>query len=237
MRKERERIMTKIYLDPGHGGTDSGAVGNGLREKDLTLKIALKIRDLLRNYNCSVRMSRTDDKTVSLSQRTNEANAWGADFFLSVHINSGGGTGYEDYIYSKLSENSHTARIRDVIHSEIVKSLGTGVRNRGRKKENFHVLRETKMPAMLTENLFIDTKADADLLKSDVFLNRIAQGHVNGLVKAFGLKKTSTESSKSSEYSGGLYSIQIGAFRQKENAERLLSEIKQRYPDAFITRT
>lgn len=181
--------MTKIYLDAGHGGVDSGAVGNGLREKDLTLKIALKIRDLLRNYNCTVRMSRTYDKTVTLSQRTNDANAWGADFYLSIHINSGGGTGYEDYIYNKLSDSSLTARKRNVIHSEIVKKLGTNVRDRGRKKENFHVLRETKMDAMLTENLFIDTKADADLLKSDKFLNQIAQGHVNGLVKALGLKK------------------------------------------------
>lgn len=223
--------MIKIYLDAGHGGTDTGAVGNGLREKDLTLKIALKIRDLLRNYNCSVRLSRTDDKTVSLSQRTNDANAWGANFFLSVHINSGGGTGYEDYIYNKLSENSHTARIRDIIHSEIVKSLGTGVRNRGKKKENFHVLRETKMDAMLTENLFIDTKADADLLKSDEFLNRVAQGHVNGLVKAFGLKRKTAPNT-----SGELYRVQVGAFKHKENAERLLAEIKERYPDAFITK-
>lgn len=230
MGKERERIMTKIYLDAGHGGTDPGAVANGLREKDLTLKIAFKIRDILNGYNCSVRMSRTDDKTVTLSQRTNDANAWGANFFLSVHINSGGGTGYEDYIYNKLSDNSHTARIRDVIHSEIVKSLGTGVRNRGRKKSNFHVLRETKMDAMLTENLFIDTKADADLLKSEAFLNKVAQGHANGLIKVFGLKRKTSPNP-----SGELYRVQVGAFKHKENAERLLADVKKRYPDAFIT--
>ncbi len=84
--------MTKIYLDPGHGGNDPGAVGNGLREKDLTLEIGLKVRDiLLRNYeNVEVRMSRTADTTLSLDQRTNDANTWGADFLISIHINAGG---------------------------------------------------------------------------------------------------------------------------------------------------
>src|SRR5690242_5441041 len=90
----------RIYLDPGHGGTDSGAVGNGLQEKALTLAIALQIRSILQaNWAVDVRMSRTTDATVSLDQRTNDANAWGADIFVSVHINSGGGTGFESYRY------------------------------------------------------------------------------------------------------------------------------------------
>lgn len=93
--------MVKLFIDPGHGGTDPGAVGNGLQEKSLTLQIATRIKDILTlEYdNVSIRMSRTGDQTVSLSERTNAANAWGADFFLSVHINAGGGTGYEDYVY------------------------------------------------------------------------------------------------------------------------------------------
>jgi len=83
--------MVKIYIDPGHGGNDPGAVANGLREKDLTLKIGLKLRDYLSGYeNVQIRMSRTTDKTVSLSERTNDANKWGADLFVSIHINAGG---------------------------------------------------------------------------------------------------------------------------------------------------
>ena len=79
--------MAKIFIDAGHGGTDPGAVGNGLQEKVLTLTIAKKIESLLKNYeNVSVKMSRTSDTTLSLSQRTDAANAWGSDFFLSVHI-------------------------------------------------------------------------------------------------------------------------------------------------------
>lgn len=87
--------MVKLFIDPGHGGTDPGAVGNGIQEKNLTLQIATLIKDILTlEYdNVSIRMSRTGDQTVSLSERTNAANAWGADFFLSVHINAGGEPG------------------------------------------------------------------------------------------------------------------------------------------------
>ncbi|PFK03837.1 N-acetylmuramoyl-L-alanine amidase, partial [Bacillus cereus] len=76
--------MFKLYVDPGHGGTDSGAMGNGLLEKDLTLDIALRIRMLLlNNYeNVDVKMSRETDVFVSLTERTNAANDWQADYYL-----------------------------------------------------------------------------------------------------------------------------------------------------------
>lgn len=85
--------MAKIFIDPGHGGSDPGAVGNGIQEKDITLRIATMIRDMLVSEyeDVTVRMSRTSDETVSLSERSNAANAWGADYFVSVHVNAGGG--------------------------------------------------------------------------------------------------------------------------------------------------
>lgn len=177
--------MAKIFIDPGHGGTDPGAVANGLREKDLTLTISKKIESILKGV-ATVKLSRTNDKTLSLAQRTKMANDWGADYFLSVHINAGGGTGYEDFIYNG-SVSSKTVSIRNTIHAEIVKQIPE-VRNRGKKRANFAVVRSSKMPAMLTENLFIDTKADADLLKNNAFLDKVAVGHANGLIKAFNLK-------------------------------------------------
>ena len=182
--------MVKIYIDPGHGGTDSGALGNGLQEKNLTLQIATRIRDILvaEYENVSIRMSRTGDVTRSLSQRTNDANAWGANFFLSVHINSGGGTGYEDYIYPGLS--SPTTTYQNNIHEEIMKLVD--FRDRGKKTANFHVLRETRMPALLTENGFIDTVADANKLNSASFIEALARGHVNGIAKSFNLPKKNT---------------------------------------------
>ncbi|WP_228552375.1 N-acetylmuramoyl-L-alanine amidase family protein [Gracilibacillus salitolerans] len=181
-------MMVKIYIDPGHGGTDPGATGNGLREKDLTLAISKKIKNKLNQYQgVSVRLSRANDKTLSLKQRSNDANKWGADYLISVHINAGGGTGYEDFIYNGLSNSSSTAKKRDVMHQAIIDQVH--LPNRGKKKANFHMVRESNMPAILTENGFIDTVNDASRLRKDSFLDDIAQGHVNGLIKIFNLKK------------------------------------------------
>lgn len=215
--------MTKIYIDAGHGGTDPGAVGNGLREKDLTLTISKKIADILKGYDCSVKLSRTGDQTLSLKQRTDDANKWGADYLLSVHINAGGGTGYEDFIYNG-NVISNTVKYRDTMHTEIVKALGN-VRNRGKKRANFHMVRQSKMPAMLTENMFIDTKADADKLKDSKFIDKIAQGHANGLIKAFSLKKKQT--SKPNKGKETFFRVVAGSYKDRKNADAQMAKLKK----------
>jgi N-acetylmuramoyl-L-alanine amidase len=87
----------KVYLDPGHGGTDPGAVANGLREKNLTLDIAQRTKDILDRHGYQTRMSRTSDVTRSLEYRVNDANSWGASIFVSIHVNSGGGYGFDNF--------------------------------------------------------------------------------------------------------------------------------------------
>jgi N-acetylmuramoyl-L-alanine amidase len=182
--------MVKVFIDPGHGGSDSGAVGNGLSEKNVTLSIATRIRDILQNEypNAVVKMSRTGDQTVTLKQRTDMANAWGADFYLSIHINAGGGTGYEDYIYNRLSDRSRTADIQRVIHQEVMKLVGLS--DRGAKKADFHVIRESAMDAMLTENGFIDNANDAAKMKDANWIENVARGHVNGIARVYSLQRS-----------------------------------------------
>jgi N-acetylmuramoyl-L-alanine amidase len=206
--------MLKIFIDPGHGGKDTGALGNGLQEKDITLSIALEMRRILQNEyeNISVQLSRTSDIAAPLSERVAKANRWGADVYVSIHVNAGGGTGYEDYIYEGLSDHSATARIRDIIHEEVIRA--TGFRDRGKKKANFYVLRETIMPAVLTENGFVDRKEDAEKLKDPAFLQKIARGHVNGLEKACHLTKKSDSNDLIRVIVDGK---QIGAYEKKEN--------------------
>ena len=190
-------MTIKIMLDPGHGGHDPGAVANGLREKDLTLDICQRIRRILETEytGVQVRLTRETDTYLDLSQRAKLANQWGADFFLSIHINAGGGTGWESYRYTAAS--SRTAAYQDTIHTEVMRTIGAIVKDRGKKAANFAVLRETKMPALLTENLFIDNAKDAALLKDPAFLDKLARGHVLGLEKALGLKKKVQQSSQS----------------------------------------
>jgi N-acetylmuramoyl-L-alanine amidase len=221
----------KLYLDPGHGGSDPGAQGNGLQEKNLNLDIALKLRSILENNyeNIDVRMSRTSDATKSLDQRTDEANAWGADFYLSIHTNSfnGSARGYEDYIYIGLTDNSATARYRDIIHTEVMKL--NQLNDRGKKKADFHVLRESTMDAMLSENGFIDNAQDAALMKQESWRRNVAQGHANGIAKAFNLTP------KESTDRGILYKVIAGSFKQRENAEKRVTELDAQGIESFIS--
>src|SRR5699024_12830610 len=91
------------------------------------------------------------------------------DLFLSIHINGGGGTGFESYVYNGAIELK-TEKVRTTIHNEIMKLIH--VTDRGKKKKNLHVTRESRANALLTENLFIDTKKDADKLKKQSFINK-----------------------------------------------------------------
>ncbi|MFC3038828.1 N-acetylmuramoyl-L-alanine amidase [Virgibacillus xinjiangensis] len=218
----------KLYLDPGHGGSDPGAQGNGMLEKDIVLDIAQRIRTILTtNYgDVEVRMSRTTDTSKSLNQRTTEANSWGADYYLSIHCNAfnGSARGYEDYIYSGLSDSSATARYRDIIHEEVMEV--NQLTDRGRKKANFHVLRETRMSALLTENGFIDNQQDARLISDPSWRQRVAQGHVNGLARAFDLKRKPSNET--------LYKVISGSFQSRENAEQRVAYLQSRQIESFI---
>jgi N-acetylmuramoyl-L-alanine amidase len=177
----------KVYIDPGHGGTDTGATGFGLLEKNVTLDLALRLNHILVvTYGFQTRLSRSSDVTRSLASRTDDANAWGANIFVSIHINAGGGTGFESYRYT--SAGSTTVRLHNLLHSRVIAAMRTvaAVTDRGQKTANFHVLRESAMSAVLTENLFIDTASDAALLKRDDFRHAVATGHATAVANFFG---------------------------------------------------
>ncbi|MBZ5750636.1 N-acetylmuramoyl-L-alanine amidase [Metabacillus rhizolycopersici] len=245
--------MVKIYLDPGHGGADPGAVGQGIKEKDIVLDIALKMRTILLNdyENIEVRMSRSNDSTRSLSQRSSDANSWGANYFLSLHCNAANGSaqGYEDYIHYSQSSSSNSAKYQNLIHSEVSKV--NELQNRGKKKANFHVLRATAMPSILTENGFIDNSHDASLMKESSWRQKVAQGHVNGLAKAFNLKRKSAGVSDKSGTKGGSsnsgnasnssttsnstsYKIIAGSFKSKENAVERITYLRSKGIESFV---
>lgn len=183
-------MMKKVWLDAGHGGTDSGTAGNDLREKNVTLQLVLHAQAYLeQNYsNVEVQLTRTTDVYVSLSERANRANSLGADVFVSMHINAGGGTGFETYTHT-TRDRDQSPTLQKMLHSEILitmQKFGTIV-DRGLKAANFAVLRETIMPAVLTENLFIDTAVDADKLKNETFLREIGEAHARGIAQYLGL--------------------------------------------------
>ena len=226
--------MPKFYFDPGHGGSDSGAVGNGLKEKDITLSIAKAMEKYLKeNYeDVQIKMSRIDDTFPTLTERTNEANEWGADCFVSIHINAHTNTaakGFSSYVYP--NPGADTIAFQNVLHEEIMRAIGgNNITDRGKLQANFHVLRESNMKACLTENLFISNPSDAALLKKNDVLNQFAKGHALGLVKFYGLKQKTVSPPPSST----LYRVIAGTFSSEENARKQVDRLKADGYESYI---
>lgn len=183
--------MKKVWIDPGHGGKDPGAVGNGLKEKDIAFTVSLGVKQGLEaEYEgVQVQLSRSTDVFLELKERTDAANKAGADLLISIHCNAGGGAGgFETFRYTSASAASRS--LQNVLHTEIMAALKPhGVIDRGQKAKNLHMCRESKMPAVLTENLFIDVASDAAKLKRQEVINALIAGHVAGIAKYLGIKK------------------------------------------------
>jgi N-acetylmuramoyl-L-alanine amidase len=185
--------MKKVLIDAGHGGKDPGAVDNGLKEKDIALAVSLEIKKRLEaNYDSvKVLLSRSSDVFLELKERTDLANKAGADLLVSLHCNAGGGSGgFETFRYTKASAAS--AALQNVLHKSIIDTLNkvaVGVIDRGQKAKNLHMVRESNMPAVLTENLFLDVATDATKLKKNVVIQAIVDGHVTGIAQYLSLKK------------------------------------------------
>lgn len=226
-------MAVKLYFDAGHGGKDSGAVGNGLYEKNIVLTLAKKTEEIVKaNYkNIEVMQTRTSDIFLSLDERTDKANKWGADIFVSFHCNastSPTARGFETYIYPQA--DARTRAFQNVIHSEIWNQISktAGVTDKGKKQANFHVLRESSMVALLSENLFVSNSSDADLLKQENFLDKLAWGHAIGLEKFLGLQKVDKPIEQ------GLFQVVTGTFSTKDNAEKRVAQLKKDGYESYI---
>jgi N-acetylmuramoyl-L-alanine amidase len=152
-----------------------------MREADLTLDICKRVQGRLgRKYLAVVRLAPRGE----LQERAQFANDCNADLFLSIHVNAGGGTGFESYIYPGAKER--TRKLRDIIHNAII---ALPIKDRGKKEKNFCVLRETVMPAVLLECLFIDNEKDAALLIDEVFRDKLANEVAWGIAQALELEE------------------------------------------------
>jgi len=183
--------MKKVWIDAGHGGKDPGAVGNGLQEKDIALTVSLGVKQRLEaEYEgVQVLLSRSTDVFLELDERTHAANKAGADLLVSIHCNAAGGAGgFESYRYTNASAAARS--LQNVLHTEIMAALKPfNVIDRGQLAKNLHMCRESRMPAVLTENLFIDVTTDAAKLKRQEVIDALIAGHVSGTAKYLGLKR------------------------------------------------
>ena len=182
-------MAIKIYIDQGHNPSppNTGAEGNGLREQDITYEVGVRLAELLRqNGNFDVRLSRPSRQTQlgnsnasSLRARVDEANSWGADYFVSIHTNASvekSANGTEVLVYSQPSTSANLAE-------DILRELTeiTGLASRGVKsRPGLYVLRKTAMPAVLVELGFISNPSDAAKMRDNPSL--FARGIYEGIL-------------------------------------------------------
>ncbi|WP_414079452.1 GBS Bsp-like repeat-containing protein [Streptococcus suis] len=194
-----------VYIDPGHGGRDSGASYGGVHEKNLALSVANKLRDNLVQRGINVLMTRDGDYDVDFkterSRMTNESNA---DLFISIHFNATGAgvsnsSGIETYWYQydpeyqpKINKEMHNNPTRlaesEILANKVQESLikETGAVNRGVRRETFAVLRETAIPAILVELGFMDNPSELQVIKQDSYHTRLAKALAQGVMNWYG---------------------------------------------------
>ena len=186
-------LAIKIFIDPGHNpsGPNTGAVGNGLVEQDITYSVSVYLANMLRaDPRFEVRLSRRTPTEIlgtsnatSLAARVNAANSWPADYFVSIHCNANVNpaiNGTEVYVYRQYSQAYWLAQH---VMNGIVERVGT--RDNGvRINPGLYVLRKTRMPAILVELAYLTNVNDAEKLLNDQYA--FAQGIYDGLLSYFG---------------------------------------------------
>lgn len=198
-----QKIRT-ICLDAGHGGRDPGNQASGRREKDLTLRLALELRDQLQQSGFKVVFSRNSDRFVELSERANVARQRGADLFVSLHFNGTGGDrasaqGSEVYAMTPAGAASTNARGEGagsrayagnrnnsknlLLAYQIQKSLVRGLQSedRGVRRARFEVLREATMPAALIEAGFLSHPVEGKKISTVEYRKQMARAIVEGV--------------------------------------------------------
>lgn len=218
-----EEIMAyKIVLDAGHGGEDLGAVQFGRQEKDDNLNLALAVGRILQNNGIDVVYTRTTDVYQTPFQKAQIANEEGADYFVSLHRNSSPQqnqySGVETLVYDDSGVKAEMARnINEQLENVGFQNLGV------KERPGLVVLRRTKMPAVLVETGFINNEEDNALFQEK--FQQIAQAIADGILNTL---QTETDEKPV------LYRVQVGLFRNKDNAERLNEQLMQQGYPSFI---
>lgn len=218
----------KITLDAGHSLVTPGKrTPDGMKEWEFNSQVAVRVMSELDKYE-DVQSLRVDDvsgkEDVTLQDRADKANSWGADAYVSIHANAFGDGGWntvggiETFVHTNASKDSYV--LAKLVQEELIKA--TKRSDRSIKSANFAVLRSTQMPAILVECGFMTNKEEAALLKSDAYRKTCAVAIVKGIAAMYGLKKNP-------ELEDYIYRVsvdgkQIFALREKENIIRQLDK-------------
>lgn len=208
--------MAKVYIDPGHGGSDPGAV-KYIVERDVNLVMALACRDYLNANGVSTKMSRTSNSTdTSINSMAREANSWGADLVISIHNNAGGGDGFE--VYHTVGGGKGKA-LAQHIEAE-VKKIGQNSRGLKTRKDTdgtdyYGMIRLTNAPAVICEGVFVDNEADVQIAGTAEEQRAFGYAYAKGILKTLGMSDKGYETGASETFAT------TGRFKVKVDIEDL----------------
>lgn len=218
-------METNIYLDAGHGGYDNGATYNGRKEKDDNLKLTQAVGKALRDKGIMANFTRVNDVYQSPGEKAQIANEDMADLFVSFHRSSSPVpntyNGVEAYVYETGGDNEKLAKeITNNLEEAGFKNLGVHV------NKNLTVLKKTKMPAILLDVGFVNTDSDNKIF--DENFDKIVNAIVNAITASLGQREQQVAEE------GADYTIQVGLFRNPENADNLVASLQADGYDAMI---
>ena len=207
--------MKKVYINPGHSDKDPGAVGYQ-RERDLNVKVSGFMNEhLLENY--AVQTKLTPGSVNSTEKAAAEANAWGADLFVSIHFNAGGGDGYEALVH-----NENRIALGRIFEKHV---KAAGQNSRGVKlRPGLTVLRLTHMPAVLNEGAFVDNKKDITDWDEDRELRKLGAAYAQAAAEWLGLPQKEQT----------LYRVQVGAYSKRSGAQSMQKKLAAAGFDGMI---
>ena len=229
--------MAKVFLSAGHGGSDPGAVAYGLKEKDINLQILLACNNELVRHGVTTVLSRTKDENDTVQQEVAEANASGAQVAVSFHNNAGGGDGSETYYWTGDANGKRLAQLCEK-HTQAI-----GQNSRGIKSGNHLMfINSTNMMAVLCESAFLDNDTDNNIIDTVAEQQKFGVAYAKAILEYLGIayKAVSAPASKpatsapASTTTGTLYRVQVGAYKDKKNAEAMAARLKAAGFEAII---
>lgn len=221
--------MAKVFIGVGHGGSDSGAVANGFKEKDLNLAIAKVVCSELERHKVEVKMSRIADISEDLNDKIRRCNAFNPDFALDIHNNAGAGDGCE--IFHHYGGGKGKTLANNVL-AEIVKigqnSRGAKIKKNIWGKDFFAFIRDTNAPAVIVECAFLDNKKDVAIIDTAEEQKNMGIAIAKGILKSLNILYIEPKKveEKKPETSDKIYRVQVGAYKVKENAEKMKAELE-----------
>lgn len=176
---KKTKIKGKVVLDAGHGGSDYGAIREGINEKDITLDITQRVASILKSKGYKVALTRSDDTYVSLQDRVDFSEKETPEIFVSIHVNSAVATepkGIETHYYHDYSKE-----LANVVHTHLMKAIDT--KDRGLVKSKFYVINHTTVPAILVETGFISNAEERSELVTDTRKQKTAKAIAEGIIE------------------------------------------------------